>query len=468
MKQISAIIYSAILSISAVSHATASTELPEIIADKIEFQVEVAGKECAPMSLNDCLLYARQNARTNRLNRLKTETAHADKRIAAADLMPYLSLSGSTSLSFGRNIDPETNTYDNKKTLGSALGINLSLPLFDGLVSINNLKTARIEELRSHKNYLVEEDKISLEVIKNFYNVAYCRALVQQMERQLTRDSTDLAATRRGEELGTKSGADVAELEAVVASDLYELTNQKNLLKKGYLDLRGSMGMPLYEEPMNLIFDTLDNQDLSDYAGLSTMPDRRSKLPEIEDAELAVRASRYSLYAARGAYSPRLTLTGGISSSYYRLVGKGTIAESFRSQFRNNMGEYIGLSLSFPIFDGLATTNRVKRAQVALRESVTRLEEAEYQIRKASDEALLDRDAAIEELTAAHRRLEAEEIAYKAVRRKYELGMASAIDLYTAGSKLATAEATLTGKRIQRVISEITLRYYQGVPLIKE
>ena len=145
----------------------------------------------------------------------------------------------------------------------------------------------------------------------------------------------------------------------------------------------------------------------------------------------------------------------------------GVNAESFRRQIRNNMGEYIGLSLSFPIFDGLATTNRVKRAQINLRESETRLEQTVYELQKAQEEARLDRDAAIEELSAAGRRLEAEEIAYKAMRRKFELGMASAIDLYTSSAKLATAEAALTGKRIQRIVAEITLRYYEGYPLIR-
>ena len=422
------------------------------------------------MTLNDCLLYARQHAHTNRLSRIRTETARTDKRIAAADLMPYVGLGSSASLSFGRNIDPETNTYDNKKTLGSALGIDFSLPLFDGLVRINNYKALQTAAMRSDKNRSMEEDRISLEVIKNFYNVDYCRAMVAQMTRQLQRDSTDLAATKRGEELGTKSGADVAELEAVVAADRFELINQQNLLDKAMLTLRSSMGMPITDQPL-LLASALSH----DQTGAATDPltedfreeTKRWKLPDVEEAELSVKENRLYLRAAKGEYSPRITFTAGISTSYYRMMGMGVNAESFRRQIRNNMGEYIGLSLSFPIFDGLATTNRVKRAQINLRESETRLEQTVYELQKAQEEARLDRDAAIEELSAAGRRLEAEEIAYKAMRRKFELGMASAIDLYTSSAKLATAEAALTGKRIQRIVAEITLRYYEGYPLIR-
>ncbi|MDE5881244.1 MAG: TolC family protein, partial [Muribaculaceae bacterium] len=398
----------------------------------------------AQMTLNDCLVYARKHAHSNRINRMEVEVAAANKRIGVADMLPYVGLGANGSLSFGRNIDPETNTYDNKKTLGTGFGIDLSLPLFDGLVRINNVKALKAAELRKKQSRLVEEDRISLEVIKDFYNVSYCRAMVEQMDRQLRRDSTDLLATERGEELGTKSGADVAELKAIVAADLYELANQRNLLKKAYLTLRSAMGMPLTDEPLQLVDSTptlVDSPHLLDTQyPISEIPFSRN-LPDIEEAELAVKESRHYLNAAKGGYSPRINFTAGISTSYYRMMGMGMEATSFSRQFRDNMGEYIGFSFSFPIFDGLATTNRVKRAKFNLLETQIRLEQTEYQIQKATEEARLDRMAAIEELSAASQRLEAEQIAYKAMRRKFELGMASAIDLYTSGSKLATAEA---------------------------
>lgn len=413
-------------------------------------------REEAPFTLHDCLLYAREHAHANRMNRLESESAAADKRIAASDLMPYVGLSSSGSLSFGRNIDPETNTYDNKKTLATGFGLEMSLPLFDGLVRINNLKALKTAELRKKKAQLVEEDKISLEVIKGFYNISYCRSMVEQMESQLKRDSTDLSAALHSFQMGTKSGAEVAELEAIVAADRYELLNQQNLLKKADLSLRTVMGMPESDTLFSISYESeLWNKEGS----LRT-------LPEIEEAQMAVRESRMYLRAAKGGYSPRISLNAGISTSYYRMMGLQADFPSFSRQFRDNIGEYVGLSFSFPIFDGLATRNRVAKVSIQLRENEVRLEQIRYQVNQATEEARLDHEAAIEELSAAASRLEAEQIAYKAMRRKYELGAASAIELYTSSSKLAQAEANLTGKKIQRIISEITLRFYQGYPLI--
>lgn len=432
----------------------------KIILLAIALRLTASGAETAEttvMTLNDCLIYAREHSFTNRLNRYEEESAKVNSRMAAGDLMPYVGLSASGNLSFGRNIDPETNIYDNKEALSTGFGLSMSLPLFDGLVSINNLKAAKTARRRQAERSQADEDEISMEVIKAFYNVSYCRAMVEQVEEQLKRDETDLQATMRGEELGTKSGADVAEMKAITAADEYELSNQRNLLAKAYLQLRSLMGMPLSEDPLDL-----KEEEEGTGAMMGTNP-------RIAEAELAVKEGEYALRAAKGAYSPRISINGGVNTSYFKMMGsKGAESPGFSRQWRDNMGQYIGFSFSMPLFDGLSSTNRVKKAKIDLASRKAQLEQIEYEVQKLTTQARLDLKAAHDELTAAKRRMEAEDVAYKAIRRKYELGSASAIDLYTSGAKLATAKANLEGKRIQLKISEITAAYYSGQKLIKE
>ena len=411
----------------------------------------------AGMTLNDCLVYARDHVHDNRINHLEAGIAAADRRIASADFMPAVSLNSSGNISFGRNIDPETNTYDNKKTLYTGFGLSMSLPVFDGLVNVNTYKAARVAELRQVEKAQIEQDIISLNVIKAFYNVSYCKTMVAQMEEQLERDNSDLRATRRGLELGVKSGADVAQLEALVATDEYELTNQRNLLDKAYLTLRSTMGMELNCLPVDLI-------ETDDSSTATLNPEH----PRITEARLALEQSRYELRRARGYFSPRLSLNAGISTSYYKMIGDGIPAPSFKTQWHDNMGQYVGFSLSIPLFNGLSNINRVKRARLEVRRNETLLEQTIYLIEKETAEAALDLRASIDEHSAALKRLEAEEIAFNATRRKYELGSASAIDLYTSSAKLAAARANLEAKRIAKIINTITLGYYRGEKLIKE
>lgn len=409
----------------------------------------------AQMTLRDCLIHARDHAHANRISRLDIRKAEIERTAAASGLLPQIAFTSNGNLGFGRNIDPETNTYDNRRTLSTSFGINLSLPLFDGLVSVFNLKAAKVAALRQESATRIEEDQISISVIRAFYNVSYCKAMLEQTDSQLRRDSTDLAATMRAEALGTKSGADVAEMEAIVASDLYEQTNQRNLLLKAYLELKALMGMEPTPEPIELL-----------ETGYETVTSPSHKHPRLEEAEYALQQSNLNLKAAKGAFFPKISFNGGISTSYYRMMGTATPFPGFKSQWRDNMGQYLGLTLSLPLFTGLASTSRLKRAEVESRQSKERLEQVRFELEKETEGARLDHNAAADELEAAQRRVRAEESAYKAMRRRYELGMASAIDLYTSSAKLSQAKAGREGKRIQHIISGIMLGYCLGAPLI--
>ena len=156
-------------------------------------------------------------------------------------------------------------------------------------------------------------------------------------------------------ESGTKSGADVAEMRALLANDAYELANQRSLLAKAYLKLRATMGMEPASDPLALTEEDYSN---ADYGG--------NKNPRIADAELELKQNNYYLRAARGAFSPRISLSGGITTSFYRMLGEDIVSPGFREQWKNNMGQYIGVSVSIPLFTGLSTVSKVKRAKLEL------------------------------------------------------------------------------------------------------
>lgn len=409
------------------------------------------------MTLNDCLVYAREHAYPNRISRVRDDMAATDVRLSVSSLLPSVDVYSGGNISFGRNIDPETNTYDTRKTVSNSYSLSMSLPVFNGLVNINNLKVAKVARRRQQHSAQAEEDQRSLEVIRSFYNVSYSRSLVEQMRMQLSRDSVMLAGVVREFDLGTKSGADVAELRAVVASDEFELTNQLNNLKKAYLSLKGNMGMALDEADPVLIED---ETAVFEEAGLEN--------PRIAAARLALRESQLRVSIAKGAFFPSVSLSGSVSTSFYRLLGDRNSSPVFSRQLRDNMGEYIGVSLSLPLFRGLGRINSLKKARLGEIESRLLLEQTTYEVERETADALLDLKASEEEYEASVKRLEAEEEAYNAVKRKFELGGASAIDLFTAGARLASARAGREGKRIQRIISGILLGYYRGAKLIAD
>lgn len=415
------------------------------------------GAEKVPMSLDSCLRYARLHAPDNIIERLETRSADAGVGIAASALMPQVGLNVNGNLSFGRNIDPETNTYDNKKTLSSGFGIGFNLPLFDGLVRVNALRSAKAQRLKQRNMQQYREDMVSFSVIKAFYEVEYCGTMRQLALSRLERDTRLRAETAAGLRAGMKSQADMAEVDAMVEAGNYELVNTTGLLDKAMLQLKALMGYPLDAEDPELMFD----QQATAGTANPGFEDPRIKAASAETMQM-----HHELNGDRGEFWPEINFQAGISTSYFKMMGDRYEAPAFGRQWHDNMGQYLAVSLSFPIFDGLYRVRKLQRARTALHLARARLEQTETEVRRERMEAEMDLESALAEMKAAERMARAEETAYNATRRKFELGASSAIDLYTSGAKLQEAQATLTAKRIQVRINTITAGYYKGIPLI--
>ena len=84
--------------------------------------LSVHGQEA--WTLDRCIAYARAHATAVRRQTLEQEQKRADYRTSWLDFLPSVSAEVNGQYSWGRNIDPETNTYNNVTTLNNyyALG----------------------------------------------------------------------------------------------------------------------------------------------------------------------------------------------------------------------------------------------------------------------------------------------------------------------------------------------------------
>ena len=64
-------------------------------------------------TLDECIDYAMQHSAAVMKSRVAADNARQDRGAAVGGFMPSLSASVGTQFSWGRNVDPETNTYSN-------------------------------------------------------------------------------------------------------------------------------------------------------------------------------------------------------------------------------------------------------------------------------------------------------------------------------------------------------------------
>lgn len=420
------------------------------------------GTVSAPMTLQECLVYARDHSSVNLQNRYTYEQQRIALQNSALQFLPYISASANANISFGRGIDPETNTYGTKQNLGTSFGLSMSLPLFDGLVNINNYKMNKSYVRTSQTTAQMRADEVSLAVIRAFYNVVYCKELVRQVQLSLEVAQENLRQTRRQEQMGLKSRADVDEMSATVADNEYQLVNQQNLLDIARLDLKAAMSWPVEREIEidGRLQSVSEENTYSCDINLMELPAAKIAREKLHQRKLAVRI-------ARGNFIPGISLSAGMSTSYYKTLNMHYAAAPFHRQFRDNIGTSISTGISIPLFGRLGKYNSLKNSKLSYKIEQAAYDETMRNLTTEMMKLVMNLEGARKEYLSSISRLTAVESAHAANQRKYELGKISALELSTSSSRLAQARATLTGKQIQLLIQKMQYDYYNGKPYIK-
>jgi len=487
----------------------------------------------APMSLHDCMAYAVRHSTKMRTSAADRNDERAQRRQAIMQAFtPSVSASTYAYNNYGRNIDPETNTYNTVTSFHNGYSVSASLTLFDGFQALDNLRIATTTMKMGISRDEQTRDAICLATMEAYYNVLYYTSLAQVLTRQVETAEAMLRKAVREEELGQKSHADVVQMEAELAKKQFDLTSATNQHVDAMLTLKDVMYWPTGKE-LEIrneksvsgeglgAFGSIDNYQLSiinrrqaesHQACLNRRQDEShqaclngrgakeedevngrgakeedevngrgakeedkvnyqllSSLPAAAIARGTLENARAALHTARWAYAPSVGLYGGWSTNYFTYPGMaGYMPTPFREQFRNNSGEYIQLSMSIPIFDRFS-----RRTTLRLRRNAVERAEAQYDqtMRDIENEvcrAVSDRDGAASAYRQAVHRAEVEEEAYALSRRQYEQGLISPLDYQTASQAYLSAQAERLGAQFKYQLKQSVVRFYSGTPYLEQ
>ncbi len=418
----------------------------------------------AKMTLRDCMLYALEHSTDILIRQTETADARVDRREAILRAFTP-SLSGNTYAYsyFGRNIDPETNTYVNTSSFNNGLSLSSGITLFDGFSAVNNLRIALTSVSMGLSAEEQEEDKVCLATTEAFFNVLYYTSLVQIISEQTDNARSALTLALRQEELGSKGHADVVQMQADLADREYELVSAQNSLQNAIITLKDVMLWPLDEE---LVLDT-DVEKLAPASGLQDYSEISANaeafLPKVSISRGTRDNARLELQTAKWRFLPSLSLYGGWSSSYYTYPGdKSYVPTPYFEQLKRNAGEYIQLSLSIPIYGRFDKINTLSRKRNAYRRASLQYDKTLREVQSEVSRAMQDRDASEAALLQAERRSEVQSEAYKLNFKKFEQGLISSIEYQTAAGNYMKARAEQLNARLQYLLKERVVRYYNG------
>lgn len=408
-------------------------------------------------SLDRCVSYAIEHATEVGRERIEQKQAQTEYRNSLLDFLPSVSAQVGGQYNWGRNIDPETNTYNTITTFNNGYQINASLPVVDWGHTWNAFRKARLTKNTAATALQKAQDNKAIDVMQKFVDAVYAIKSIELTEQKLTDSKALLEKTRKLYELGEKSRPDVAQMESQVAEDDYNLLHQKNLARTALLSLKTAMNYPSADS----LNPDCSIADIAAQLPSSLTIDSMSlnNKPEIIMADAEAEKARLEWKIRRADALPQLSLYAGVSTTYYINLSQRQDRMPFGSQLRNNLGEYVSLTLSIPIFSP-STWSSVKRAKSDYILAKLDAQDARRKLNDAALQAVIDYEGYQKEVRQMGKKVAADSLAYRLSYRKYEEGMLSTFDIHEAAQTYLESSIKLLQLNMLLAIREKLVRYY--------
>ena len=333
--------------------------------------------------------------------------------------------------------------------------------MFAGLQGVNTVRTAKVARERGVQELQISRDEMAIQTMQAYIDVLYYIGTTEIAAQQLEDSRLMLKEARKFYEVGRMSTADIAEVASQEANYDYLLTEQENNLALAKIRLREIMNFPQDQE-----LELVEELDIEFITMLTPMEEvvnhALNNNVKVVSAELNTSYSKLNYSRTKGYYYPSLYLYGGYNTSYFVNMENQAAYPSFLNQFNNNMGSYIQLSLSIPIFFGLDRRFAARTARNAWRNA----ELDEIEVRNAVESEVTQSyhrmKGYAKQYVVGQKKLEAAQLAYDGIAAKFEKGLVTAIDLQTASTILLQAKSDCLRSKLQYIIEYKMVEYYNG------
>lgn len=415
--------------------------------------------------LQSCIDYAKEQNITIRKNRITAASTQIDVKTAKAALFPSLSFSTGHQVvnrpyqeRSSRVSGSEIISSNSKTSYNGNYGLNASWTLYNGNKRLKTIQQEKLNNQMAELDVATSENNIQESITQVYIQILYAAESVKVNENTL---QVSIAQRDRGQELlnaGSIAKSDLAQLEAQVSTDRYQLVTAQATLEDYKLQLKQLLELD-GENEMNIYLPALSDENV-----LAPLPTKRdvyisalSLRPEIEASKLNVEASELGINIAKSSYFPTISLSAGIGTNH--TSGSDF---TFGEQVKNGWNNSIGLSVSVPIFNNRQTKSAVQKAKLQYETSILSLLDEQKALYKTIESLWLDANSAQQRYAAANEKLKSTQISYELISEQFNLGMKNTVELLTEKNNLLQAQQEQLQAKYMAILNTQLLKFYQG------
>ena len=420
------------------------------------------GKE---WTLQECINYALEKNIQLRQNKISLQESEIDIKDARASLFPSLSFSTGHNV-VNRPYQEQSNTVsgteiissDEKTTYNGNYSLNAQWTLWNGGQRLNNLKQQKTNRDIARLTVSETENTLQEQITQLFIQILYADESIQINRSTL---EVSKATYKRGQELfaeGSLSKADLAQLEAQVSDDQYQLVTAESTWRNYKLQLKQLLELDGSEE-FNLVLPELNDENI-----LKMLPSQTDVYqaamairPEIQSSRLSIENAKLGISAAKAGYYPTISLSASSSSTT-----NSASTNNWAQQMKYGWNNMIGISLSIPIFDNRQNKSNVQKARLQYNTSQLDLINKQKELYSTIEGLWLDALNAQQQYVAAETKVKSSQTSFDMVNEQFNLGMKNTVELLTEKNNLLSAKQQLVQAKYMAILNRTLLNFYAG------
>lgn len=381
-----------------------------------------------------------------RLAALNIDAARATYRVSRADLMPNVSATGEAT--YQQSTDEASGTAVSQKVELYEAGIGLSsyeVDLFGRIRSQN--KAAINEYLATEEARNVVQQALIAETVNAYLQYLADRKLLSLTEKTLEAQKKTYDILIESQKNGLSMEQDVARAATAVETARVNLHQYRRAVAQDQNALILLLGVPHDEA---LIPDlTLDEVEFKENLNPGLPSEVLLARPDIRQAEYELLARNADIGAARAAFFPKITLTGGYGYASAGLTNLFTAGAADAYSFLPQ--------ISLPIFQGGRNKANLDLAEIRKEQAIVSYEQAiQTAFREVSDE-LAARATLDEQLKAQRRLVAAAQKVYDISQARYKSGIDSFLSVLDSQRELYTYQQNEIQIERQRLANLVNL-----------
>ncbi len=405
-----------------------------------------------PISLSDAIRTAQRSAPAAIQSRGLVRAGAVAIRGAYAQFLPSLQLTGGLTRQI--NVTQRVNQQTGEIVSGAyqtTTGITASLTLFDGLRRVYDVRAARAQEAAAGAGTQATGASLGLQVKQQYFAALAARETEAAARDQLAQAEAQLALAAAKLRAQTATRSDSLQAAIAVAQAQLSAIQARNDRANADATLTRVIGSdaPVSAAPDGLALDTALTVDSAQFARLA------ARAPVVRQAEAQVQQARNQARSARAAYFPIVSLTYGRN-----LTGASSTLDPFGVNYVPS-GQ-LRLALTLPVFDQLNTATNVANSEVALANSEAAVRDQQLAAQQTLVQAITALRTAGQQVATQSQAITAAEENVRVQRQRYQLGVATSLDILTAQTQLTQARLGLVQARFSARTARAQLEALAG------